>query len=154
MPADSTTEHEAALNRQTGVVTPGTAQELDGRAPEHLAPWWDCEDNGWHTPRWWRRLWESSGKADVDRADLLPDGAANALAWEEVVLAADPERGSPRVAAMLRADAVRTLGFARTLESRKRQQQGSGCDGGCRLVGCGYAPDPDAPRRLRPAHGR
>ncbi|MFF3447013.1 AsnC family transcriptional regulator [Streptomyces sp. NPDC002667] len=29
-----------------------------------------------------------------------------------------------------------------------------GCDGGCRLVGCGHDPDADAPRRLRPAHGR
>jgi len=114
---------------QIGGVTPGTAQELDGRAPEHLAPWWDWEFNGWHTPQWWRRLWESSGKVDVDRADLLPDGAANWLAWEEAVLAADPERGSAGVAAMLRADAGRTLGLARVVArvvARKPEETGDG----------------------------
>ncbi|MFB7244370.1 SAM-dependent methyltransferase [Streptomyces populi] len=116
---------------QIGVVTPGTTQELDGRTPEHLAPWWDWEYNGWHTPQWWRRLWESSGKVDVDRADLLPDGAANWLAWEEAVLAADPERGSADVAAMLRADAGRTLGFARIV-ARKPETEAAG-DGGERI---------------------
>jgi cyclopropane fatty-acyl-phospholipid synthase-like methyltransferase len=112
---------------QVGVVTPGVTQELDGRAPEHLAPWWDWEFNGWHTPRWWRRLWESSGKMDVERADLLPDGAANWLAWEEAVLEADPGRGSTDVVAMLRADAGRTLGFARVVA---RKPEGAKGDGG------------------------
>lgn len=98
---------------QVGVVTAGVAQELDGRAPEHLAPWWTGEFNGWHTPQWWRRLWENFGKVDVERADLLPDGAANWLAWEELMLEYGPRRGPGDMAAMLRADQGRTLGFAR-----------------------------------------
>jgi len=106
---------------QLGVVTPGVTHELDGRVPEHLAPWWDWEFNGWHTPQWWRGLWESSGKVDVERADLLPDGAANWLAWKETVLEADPGRGSADAVAMLRADAGRTLGFARVV-ARKLEE--------------------------------
>jgi cyclopropane fatty-acyl-phospholipid synthase-like methyltransferase len=98
-----------------GVVTPGVTRELDGRAPDHLARWWNWEFNGFHTPEWWRMLWASSDKVDVERADLLPDGGATWLAWEEKVLAADPERGSADVVAMLRADAGQTLGFARVV---------------------------------------
>lgn len=110
-----------------GVVTPGTARELGGCVPEHLAPWWDWEFDGWHTPEWWRRLWESSGKVDIEQADLLADSAANWLAWEEAVLEADPGAGSADVVAMLRADAGRTLGFVRVVA---RKPEGAGGGGG------------------------
>lgn len=98
---------------QIGVVTPGVTQEFDGRAPEHLAPWWIGEFDGWQTPQAWQRLWESSGTVEVERADILPDSGANWLAWEEALLSAEPPRGSADIAAMLRADEGRTLGFAR-----------------------------------------
>ncbi|WP_407698690.1 SAM-dependent methyltransferase [Streptomyces fagopyri] len=115
--------------RQIGVVTPGVTRELDGHAPEHLAPWWDWECNGFHTPQWWWRLWESSGKVDVERADLLPDGAAHWLAWEEAVLETDPTERTVGVVALLRADAGQTLGFARVV-ARKPEATG---DGGRRI---------------------
>jgi SAM-dependent methyltransferase len=112
---------------QVGVITPGVTQELDGRTPEHLAPWWIGEFNSWQTPQWWRRLWESSGKVDVERADLLPRSGANWLAWEEAMLTTEPPRGSADIAAMLRADAGRTLGFARIVA---RKPDGPATDGG------------------------
>lgn len=103
---------------QIGIVTPATTRELDGRVPEHLAPWWNWEFDGWHTPQWWRRLWESSGRVDVERADLLPGGAANWLAWEQALLEAGHAAGCAEVAAMLQADAGQTLGFARVVARR------------------------------------
>ncbi|MGQ4351417.1 SAM-dependent methyltransferase [Streptomyces sp. SAS_275] len=108
---------------QIGVLTPGTTRELDGGAPEHLAPWWDWEYNGWHTPQWWQQLWESSGKVVIDCADLLADGAANWLAWEEAVLEAGPGERVDRVVALLRADAGQTLGLVRVV-ARKPEVTG------------------------------
>ncbi|MFG2455030.1 SAM-dependent methyltransferase [Streptomyces sp. NPDC048512] len=111
---------------QIGVVTPGVRRELAGRAPEHLARWWDWEYNGYHTPQWWRRLWESSGKVDVDRADFLPDGAAHWLAWEEAVLETGPGERTAGVVALLRADAGETLEIVRVVASRKPSEAGDG----------------------------
>jgi cyclopropane fatty-acyl-phospholipid synthase-like methyltransferase len=99
---------------QVGVVTPGLTRELDGRPPEHAA-WWDWEFNGWHTPAWWRRQWESTGKVDVERADLLPDGAENWLAWEKALVDVDPTTGSADQVALLESEAARALGFARVV---------------------------------------
>jgi cyclopropane fatty-acyl-phospholipid synthase-like methyltransferase len=100
---------------QIGIVTPGVTRELDGTPPEPLAKWWNWEFNGFHTPAWWRQLWESTGKIDVEQADLLPDGGTNWLNWERVVQEADPERGSADIIAMLESDAGQTLGFARVV---------------------------------------
>ncbi|MEH1130304.1 SAM-dependent methyltransferase [Micromonospora sp. CPCC 206061] len=108
---------------QVGVVTPGVRRELAGRTPDHLKTGWNWEFNGFHTPEWWRQLWESTEKVDVERADLLPDGGANWLAWEEAVLATDPDRGSADIVVMLRADAGQTLGFARVV-ARKPEEFG------------------------------
>nr|MDT0666306.1 hypothetical protein [Micromonospora sp. DSM 115978] len=73
---------------QLGVVVPGFRREPgDGEPPEHLRPFWDPDFATFHSPAWWERLWRSSGRVDVQRADLVPDGAEHWLRWMEVCLA-------------------------------------------------------------------
>jgi SAM-dependent methyltransferase len=106
-----------------GVVVPGVVDEFE-TVPEHLETWWDPELWSFHSPDWWRRLWERSGSdaVDVELADLIPGAVDEWALWEEVSL----ERGEPRreddtppvipgTAETLRADGGRALCFTRVV---------------------------------------
>ena len=110
-----------------GIVVPALVEEFD-TVPEHLQEWWDPELWSFHSPAWWRRLWERSGAVDVEIADLIPGAVDEWALWEEV----SRERGEPRrdddlppadpgAAEVLRSDAGRALGFARVV-ARARSQ--------------------------------
>ncbi|MCX6017117.1 MAG: methyltransferase domain-containing protein [Chloroflexi bacterium] len=94
-----------------GVVSPGLSEEFDV-TPEHLQPHWEWDFVSFHSPAWWSRHWARTGKVQVECADLLPDGWKHWLYWLEICEAAGAHR-APDEAAMLRADAGHTLGFAR-----------------------------------------
>ena len=78
------------------------------------------------TPAWWRRLWERSGRVEVEVAYSVPDGWKLWRRWNEASLKAKaapmPEglEWAAREGQMLRADEGRTLGFTR-LVARKRR---------------------------------
>ncbi len=99
-----------------GVVVPGVTTELD-TVPEHLAPFWDPGFWSFHSPDWWRRHWERSGRVEVESAELLEDGWQDWALWNEVCAEVNDtdlarEMGG-REAQMVRLDAGRTLGFIR-----------------------------------------
>ncbi len=96
---------------QLGIVVPGLTHELGAQPPEHLQPYWEWDFGCFHSPDWWRMLWQRSGKVRVESADLLPEGWREWLHWLEVC--ADAYPGAPGQAEMLRIDAGRTLGFSR-----------------------------------------
>ena len=106
-----------------GIVVPGVVREFE-TVPEHLQAWWDPELWSFHSPDWWRRLWESagSGAVEVEVADLIPGAVDEWALWEEVSL----ERGEPRreddlppsapgTVETLRADGGRALCFTRVV---------------------------------------
>jgi SAM-dependent methyltransferase len=104
-----------------GIAVPGLVEELDA-VPDHLAGWWDPEFWSFHSPAWWRELWERSGVMEVEHADLIPGAVDEWALWEEI----SAERGEPRredhlppsdpdAAAYLRADGGRALGFTRVV---------------------------------------
>lgn len=98
---------------QIGIVVPGIREEFS-ELPEHLAPYWRRDFWSFHSPVWWRRLWERTGPVRVDVADMLPDGWKEWLLWEEVCA----EHGYPddaEEAEMVRIDAGRNLGFSRVV---------------------------------------
>jgi SAM-dependent methyltransferase len=103
---------------QIGIVVPGLREELTAGLPPHLAPFWSPEFWSFHSPAWWRSLWERTGPVDVEVADLLPGGWQQWLTWLEVA-----ERhgypSSAEEAEMVRRDAGRNLGFSRAVARRR-----------------------------------
>jgi SAM-dependent methyltransferase len=102
---------------QIGIVLPGLVEEFELGLPEHLAPFW--EDDFWtfHSPAWWQRHWERSGRVTVQSADLIPDGWKQWLLWNEVCFEYG-YRSSPEQAEMLRLDAGRNLGLSRVVATK------------------------------------
>ncbi len=100
-----------------GIVVPGIVHELD-ELPPHLVEVWDPACWTFHSPEWWRRLWERSGSVDVERSDLLPDGWKEWLLWLQVCRDMGVET-DPNEVRMVRDDAGRNLGFSRIVASRR-----------------------------------
>jgi SAM-dependent methyltransferase len=100
-----------------GIVVPGLSHEMDSW-PSHLKPWWQDGFDTFHSPEWWRRLWNESDLVEVERADLIPDGHGQWLTWARVVddwaIAHGHEPYRDEVA-MLEADHGNLLGFSRLI---------------------------------------
>jgi SAM-dependent methyltransferase len=96
-----------------GIVVPGLVEELQS-LPPHLAPVWDPACWTFHSPEWWRRLWERSGLVDVERADLISEGWTEWLLWLEACREMGVET-DPTEIRMVRDDAGRNLGFSRVI---------------------------------------
>ena len=96
-----------------GIVVPGLVSELE-ELPPHLRPYWDPACWSFHSPEWWRRHWERSGRVQIERADLVPEGWTEWLLWLEVCqeLGAETDEAEIR---MVREDAGRNLGFSRAV---------------------------------------
>ncbi|MFB9433193.1 SAM-dependent methyltransferase [Streptoalloteichus tenebrarius] len=106
---------------QLGIVVPGLTEELS-EVPEWLEPHFEPEFWSFHSPEWWRRHWSRWGTVDVHVADMLPDGWRHWLHWAEVCVEAQagprPDL-TEREVPLLRADAGRTLGFARVVATKR-----------------------------------
>jgi len=115
---------------QLGVVVAGLTREFpQATVPEHLlAPqangtaFWADECLCFHTAAWRRDLWQRSGRVELERADVMPDGWRH---WRdfELALAASGKARFPSVAEALETDAGRYLGFVRLL-ARCRPAEG------------------------------
>ena len=103
---------------QIGILVPGLRQEFAEGLPEHLAPYWEWDFWSFHSPEWWRGLWERTGFVEVAVADLVPNGWKQWLLWLEVC-AEQGARSEPRQTEMVRTDAGRTLGFSRLLAHKR-----------------------------------
>jgi SAM-dependent methyltransferase len=94
-----------------GIVVPGLVTELE-ELPGHLRPYWDPDCWSLHSPEWWKRHWERSGRVEVEQANLLPNGWTEWLLWLEVCLEIGVDKELTELR-MLREDAGRNLGFSR-----------------------------------------
>jgi cyclopropane fatty-acyl-phospholipid synthase-like methyltransferase len=102
-----------------GVVVPGLRAEINAW-PDHLAPWWQDGFETFHSPAWWKELWEHQGLVRVERADAIPHGAEDWLRWNDACddwARAQGRQPYAREAEMLRADRDCLLGFARLVAS-------------------------------------
>jgi cyclopropane fatty-acyl-phospholipid synthase-like methyltransferase len=100
-----------------GIVVPGVQTEFAEKLPEHLAEDWDWEFWSFHSPEWWKRLWNRTGKVNVTHADMVPDGWRQWHLWLQVC----QQIGYPmdqKELAMLERDAGRFLGFSRVVAQR------------------------------------
>jgi cyclopropane fatty-acyl-phospholipid synthase-like methyltransferase len=104
-----------------GVVAPGVATEIEA-VPDWLSPYWEDGFSTFHSPGWWRALWEASGLVSVERAEWIPHGHEDWLCWAETWDAwARTTAGTPfeREASMLRADADALLGFVALVATKR-----------------------------------
>lgn len=99
-----------------GFVVPGLVNEFEDDPPEHLRPFWYWDFWTFHSPQWWRRHLERSGKVDVETADMLPDGWRYWLEWNR--LYAELKHAPDEEGRMLEIDAGRNLGFTRCVAKR------------------------------------
>lgn len=104
---------------QIGIVVPGLMQELDGRAPAHLYPWWGSGCYSFHTANWWRWHWEKTERVDIEVADTLPDGWQYWQLFEEISRASGIGVISSEEDHVIGVDKGRYLGFIRVV-ARKR----------------------------------
>lgn len=111
---------------QIGLVVPGLMRDVDGPIPEHLTRkqasggvFWPQDSDCWsfHTARWWRRLWERTGLARIERAEAMLDGWRMWLQFEKAVDAAGTSHFPSDVEA-LEADAGRYMGLIRMIARR------------------------------------
>ncbi len=95
-----------------GIVSPGLKHDFDGDPPEHLHAGWHWDFASFHSPEWWRRHWERTGKVDVTTADWLEEGWQDWVFWNRAL---SEERGldAEGETEMVKEDAGRNLGFAR-----------------------------------------
>jgi cyclopropane fatty-acyl-phospholipid synthase-like methyltransferase len=103
-----------------GIACPGLVHEIDA-VPEALVPYWQDGFETFHSPGWWRELWESSGLVSVEHAALLPHGAEDWLLWADTTDEwARATGGTPYEleAAMLRADREGLLGFVAVVATK------------------------------------
>lgn len=103
-----------------GIVVPGLTHEVE-TWPKDLAPWWEDGFETFHSPEWWRELWEESRLVRIERAELVPGGSQQWLTWAyaadewAVAQGREPYR---REVAMLEADKQRFLGFSRIIATK------------------------------------
>jgi hypothetical protein len=100
---------------QIGIVVPGLRHEFGVAVPPHLKPYWEWEFHSFHGPDWWRRHWEKTGQATVERADMVPDGWKHWMRWVNVLFERNRQDYARREAEMLQVDAGRNLGFTRVV---------------------------------------
>lgn len=100
---------------QLGIVVPGVQEELIEGVPEHLQPYWNWEFGSFHSPVWWRRHWEKSGKLEITLADWVPNGWEHWMKWMELVFNTNQESYAASEVEMLRLDSGKNLGFSRIL---------------------------------------
>jgi cyclopropane fatty-acyl-phospholipid synthase-like methyltransferase len=106
---------------RVGIVVPSLATEIGDEVPEHLAPYWEWDFCCFHSPQWWRTMWQRSQKVTVEHADSIEDGWKDWLRFDEVSLSTLSgwmvEAASNSIA-MNRVDRGRYLGFARVLATK------------------------------------
>lgn len=108
-----------------GIVVPGLLEEPATVPPPHLVPYWDLDFASFHSPVWWRRHWERSGRVMVEHADSPPHGWEDWLLWSRACASVGrraateaPQRAGQSEREMLEIDGGRLLGFTRVVARR------------------------------------
>ncbi|WP_052852496.1 SAM-dependent methyltransferase [Streptomyces avicenniae] len=100
---------------QLGVATPAMTREARdmGGVPPHVREVVGWEAMAWHTPEWWRFLWETTGLVTVTSARAQPDGWRDWLLWTRACAAHGSDGAAQQpVIDMLLKDAGEYLTFA------------------------------------------
>ncbi len=110
---------------QIGIAVPGLMRDFDGPVPEYLTKgqpgrgtFWAEDCWSFHTVKWWRNLWERTGRADIEVADTLPDGWKQWLQFVKACADAGARYSIDEID-VHEADRGEYLGFVRMIARRK-----------------------------------
>jgi cyclopropane fatty-acyl-phospholipid synthase-like methyltransferase len=102
-----------------GIALPSIVEEfVDNEIPEHLQSSWSPDWWTFHSPLWWRQLWERNAVVEVERAELLEEGWRDWARWYDVRAEVTGDEKARCKAELARLDAGRNLGFARVVARR------------------------------------
>jgi cyclopropane fatty-acyl-phospholipid synthase-like methyltransferase len=103
---------------QIGMVVPGYMKEVNNGIPDYIKDFLNDELWTWQTLSWWKSLWEKDGLVSINAADVLQDGCALWLRWEEALVSCgkDPWGDETEV---FRQDAGEYMGFIRLVATKK-----------------------------------
>lgn len=104
---------------QIGLAAPGLMREFEAGVPEHLEPFWSQDCWGWHTPEWWRHLWDRTGLVEIETVEVMPDGWRHWLQFYNARRLCGPRAMSPSDIQALEADQGRYVGFIKMVAHRK-----------------------------------
>ena len=104
---------------QIAIVLPGLMQDLKGPVPEHLESFWEQDCWGWHTPHWWRHLWERTGLVEIEAVGAMPDGWRHWLQFYNARRLSGRRNPDLSDIEALKADQGRYVGFIRMIARRK-----------------------------------
>jgi ubiquinone/menaquinone biosynthesis C-methylase UbiE len=99
-------------NGQIGIVIPGFFNELTD-APEYLKPYWHPDFNSYHSPDWWRKLWEKAKSIDINIIDAFENKEGSKI-WRDFIWILDPDE-----AKSMEVDDGRNITFLRLLASKR-----------------------------------
>ena len=97
---------------QIGVVIPGFFNELT-EVPEYLKPYWHSDFDSYHSPAWWRNIWEKSKSININVIDAF-ENKEGVKIWHDFVWILDPEESKG-----MEVDNGRNITFLRLLATRK-----------------------------------
>lgn len=97
---------------QIGVVIPGFFNELT-EAPEYLKPYWHSDFDSYHSPVWWRNIWEKAKSININVIDAFDDKEGVKI-WRDFILILDPDESN-----CIDVDNGRNITFLRLLATKK-----------------------------------
>lgn len=97
---------------QIGVVIPGLLNELN-EIPEYLEPYWHTDFNSYHSPTWWRNLWEKAKSINIDSADAF-ENQEGVKIWRQFTWILDPDENIG-----MEVDNGRNISFLRLSATKK-----------------------------------
>lgn len=103
---------------QIGIVVPGLVKDIDGQLPQHLVSFWSQDCWGWHTPEWWRHLWERTGLMRIQTVGVMDDGWRHWLQHYCARRVAGPRKPSDADFEALEADGGEYIGLIRMVAER------------------------------------
>ena len=97
---------------QIGVVIPGFFNELT-EVPEYLRPYWHSDFNSYHSPAWWRNIWEKAKSININVIDAFEDKEGVKI-WHDFIWILDPDESK-----CMEVDNGRNITFLRLLATKK-----------------------------------
>lgn len=99
---------------QIGVVIPGMLSELT-EPPEYLKPYWHPDFNSYHSPEWWRNLWNKAKSIDINIIDAFENKEGTKI-WRDFAYILDPDEDN----GLMGIDDGRNITFLRLLAQKNK----------------------------------
>ncbi len=101
-----------------GMIVPGYMNDVTNGVPTYLTDFLGDELWTWQTLSWWKNLWEQTNLVSINISDILQDGCALWLRWEEALDSVGKNR-HPQEIEVFKKDKGEYMGFIRLVATKK-----------------------------------